>query len=423
MPRVIVSSGHTAKSPGSIANGMREYDLARSIAKAVVPHLRRSGVISLSIPPNLDLFQRLEWINKTGYEDSTNDVAVEIHINDGGKRGIEAWYEGDSDSNSKKLSDLVVKNTVAESSLPNQGSKSEYEHDLGSISFLHETHPVSCLIECCYIDNDDDARFLKNPKNINKLGKGIAKGILEYLGVSYKEATQSNNNTNKPEIKNTPASNITVTSSTNEPKKPMTKPPVYKSPTPTSIPSPTPSIPNYGNSGGGFTPPSNNSFGGTASPGGGFSPMPSREERKEMIKNQYIKILGREPNQNDLNYFLNIGIKEDDLLKKMIDSQEHADLVKARQEVIDAKKKYNDQQTDFLQLKSSVEDQTRVIKSLQESIAQKNQAVAELQHRVNSMIYQQQTQAQQKQQNSNASQSYKGGFLDKLFRAFSDVFE
>ncbi|MCA9383118.1 N-acetylmuramoyl-L-alanine amidase, partial [Candidatus Dojkabacteria bacterium] len=199
MPRVIVSSGHTSKSPGTVANGLKEVDLARKIAKATLPHLRQNGVITLSVPPDMDLFQRLEWINKTGYDENTGDIAIEIHINDGGDSGVEAWYEGEGDTESKRLTETLLQEVTAESGLTNKGSKSEYDHDLGSIAFLHEVHPVASLIECGYIDNEKDAEFLKDDNNIAKLGKGIAKGILKYLNIEYREAQMPANNNQQPQ--------------------------------------------------------------------------------------------------------------------------------------------------------------------------------------------------------------------------------
>lgn len=429
MPRVIISSGHTQDSPGSQANELSEYDLARNIAKKIVPHLRQHGIITLSVPPNLELEKRLEWINKTGYDETTNDVAIEIHINEGGKRGIEVWHEGDGGNKSKILSEFIAKATSKEASLPNQGNRSEYTHEFGSISFLHDVNAITSLIECCYIDNEEDARFLKNEKNLEKLAVGITKGILDYYDIDFQEnestvAEPSTDSTNKPEIKepkpapSTQAPTPTpVPTSTPRPQLPTTPVPSMQ-----NIPSapapqmpPMSGIPSYNNSFG-------NSFGGPQAPFAPPQPMMSREERKDMISKQYVKILGREPNQNDLNYFLNIGIQESDLIKKMVDSQEHADLVKARQEVIQTKEKFNTQQAELLQLRASVNDQQNIIRNLHALIAQKNHAISHMQQQL-SMIQAYQNQQQQTGTKSPTATEYKGTFLDKLFKAFSDLFE
>ena len=108
----------------------------------------------------------------------------------------------------------------------------------------------------------------------------------------------------------------------------------------------------------------------------------TREERKEMIKKNYVKILGREPNQSDLNYFLNISISEQDLIKRMVDSQEHADLVKARQEVIKIKEKFVKQKDELLRLRVKTKDQQSIIKNLNALLMQKNRIIFELQQRL-----------------------------------------
>lgn len=399
MPRAILSSGHTSADPGSKANGIVEYELSRKISRAVLPYLRQHGIITLSVPADLDLLKRIDWINKTGYDETNNDIAIEIHINEGGKSGIESWYEGEGESNSKKLSDILVKTIAAESGLHDQGSKSEYDHEIGSIAFLHDVNSVTTLVECGYIDNEDDAKFLKDDKNIDKLAKGIAKGVLEYFGVPFRDVPQGS-----PPVVAKPNS------------------PVQTLPLNQFQPPPPP--------GNNFQMPSYNASGvagfdsnlGMAQPAGGFM---SRDDRKKMVNEMYIKILGREPTQNDLNYFLNIGISEPDLLRKMVDSQEHADLVKARQEVIKAKEELNEHGTELLQLRAATEDQKVIIRNLHALIAQKNQAIAHIQQQLGMM--QNYQNAQQSVSISNTTPqtklNYKGTFLDKLFKAFSDLFE
>lgn len=402
MPRAILSSGHTSADPGSKANGLVEYELSRKISRAVLPYLRQHGIITLSVPADLDLLKRIDWINKTGYDETNNDIAIEIHINEGGKSGIESWYEGEGESNSKKLSDILIKTITAESGLPNQGSKSEYEHEIGSIAFLHDVNSITTLVECGYIDNEDDAKFLKDDKNIDKLAKGIAKGVLEYFGVPFRDIPQGS-----PPVVARP--------NTPNPTQPLNQ---FQQPPRPPMPTNNFQMPSY-NSGGmsGF-----DSDFGPSQPAGGFM---SRDDRKKMVNEMYNKILGREPTQNDLNYFLNIGISEQDLLKKMVDSQEHADLVMSRQEVIKAKEELNEHSTELLQLRASTEDQKVIIRNLHALIAQKNQAIAHLQQQLGMM--QNYQNAQQSVSISNTTpetkHNYKGTFLDKLFKAFSDLFE
>lgn len=414
MPRAIISSGHTSQDPGTQANDLVEYDVARKIAKAVVPLLRQHGIITLVVPADLDLLKRIDWINKTNYDESNNDVAIEIHVNEGGKSGIETWYEGEGESTSKQLSELLLKYTAKETGLPEQGAKSEYEHEIGSIAFLHDVNSATALIECGYIDNENDAKFLKDENNILKIAKGIAKGVLEYFGLEYRE---------------NPAQIPTATTPQGSPmSNPPTVPIAQTTPSPTnftpSFPSPSGLIPPSYSQGFGSRPqfPTDGGFNTPTQNSPGFM---SREDRKKMVEDMYAKVLGREPNQNDLNYFLNTGISEPELLKKMVDSQEHADLVKSRQEVIKAKEEMNENKTELITLRASAEDQKVIVRNLHTLIAQKNQALAQLHQQV-ATLQNQQNQATQTGASAPQQQTqykYKGTFLDKVFKAFSDIFE
>jgi hypothetical protein len=461
MPRVIISSGHTAGNPGIIANGLQEYDVARKIAKYALKYIRLNGLISLSTPPNLELAQRIDWINKTGYAKATNDLAVEVHINDGGKRGFEGWYEGEGNSPSLELTSRIVEALASETGFPNQGIKSEYQHELGSISFLHEVNPISCVVECLYIDNLEDAEYLKQERNLETLGKGIAKGVLKYFNLEFRDLeavapapapAQFNPQQDMtppqqpmpqpvaaPQPVATPAYDKTLETQTDnydsddfdsdldeeeddflDGIKPVTSvPPVY---TPPVRPAPAPV----------YTPPVNNTFTNNAAPTytppqavapvPSYTPLPSREERKQMIERNYMKILGREPNQNDLNYFLNIGIREDELIKKMIDSQEHIDLVKAKQELIELKDKFTNNQNELNDLKNQSEDSKNIIENLHQSIDQKNIALNKLQYDIKE-LQMKLLDKPQLTKSHGPKKKYQGSFADKVFKAVSDILE
>jgi len=132
--------------------------------------------------------------------------------------------------------------------------------------------------------------------------------------------------------------------------------------------------------------------------------------------------LGREPNQNDLNYFLNIGIREDELIKKMIDSQEHIDLVKAKQELIELKDKFSTVQNELNDLKNQSEDSKNIIENLHQSIDQKNIALNKLQYDIKEL----QTKLADRPTHSTPKgpkKEYQGSFADKVFKAVSDILE
>ncbi len=489
MARVIISSGHTTSSPGTIVGDLREVDLARKIAKMVTPYLRQNGIITLAVPYEMELPKRIDWINSTGYKAQQNDVVLEIHINEGGKSGVEAWYVNTENGASKQFATAITDSIKAKTGLKIQGVNDEKTHEYGGIGLLQQVGPVSALIECLYIDNPEDQKFLRSEPKLDDLAEAIAAGIAEFLGVEFtgrthtKAAVSASSPAQKPAEQKPageqkPAEAKALESRPIEPKPTSEKPisnvvtqakPVNSqnvdtyddqeeqededdddyeddmdtedentsdqdddgmdevtndlpqpSPRPIAKPAfPTPSqkaafggntvsnprdnFPTFGggssaggsafgggNSGGSFGTKNSggSAFGGSqgggtfgGSPAGaGKAPM-SREERKDMISKYYKKAFGKEPSQGDLNYFLNIGISEDQFIKRIMDSQDHQDQV---QNAI----KFKQINTEFEQLKGKFEslekahsDQRLILEKLNSLLLQKNQALANLQRR------------------------------------------
>jgi N-acetylmuramoyl-L-alanine amidase len=417
MARIIISAGHTNKDPGTIANGLREADLTKQISREVVKQLRESNIITLAVPPELDLAKRIEWINLTGYSETTGDITIEIHINDGGKRGIEGWFQADK-NNSRQLTQDIIDEVTKNVGWPSQGNHNEYEHPLGSLAFLHNTHPIASLVECGYLDNEEDFKILSSQEGILKIATGIVNGIKRFLGVGANPVNRPVTiATTSPAVATIPAAPTAVpavqktmpapiqTTNQMQQNTPMNRPVNYPTAPVATYPTQqyggmggaTPGGMSggfgnvgggaYGGMGGGMSTGMNTmggmgtmgGVGGGMNQGAGFM---NRDQRRDMVKNNYIKILGREPSPADLNYFLNIGISEDQLIRKMVDSQEHADLVKARQEVIQTKKLFIDQRSEILRLKTKVNDQRGILQNLNSLLMQKNRALVDYQQKL-----------------------------------------
>jgi len=436
MARIIISAGHTNKDPGTVVSGIREVDLTRKIAKEVVALLRAENFVTLSVPPELDLARRIAWINQTGYSEANKDISIEIHINDGGKKGIEGWHQADK-IDSQNLTNDILNETMKVTGWPSQGNKSEYEHPLGSLAFLHNTNPIASLVECGYLDNPEDLEFFKSEANIKKLAQGIVNGVKKFLGVgTIIKQTKQKPQDISIQTPNTPVPQKTVPAVIGS--TPANQVPVATTPSP----SPSPSTTFSSQPGGTFNQTSPGSFGGVGGMGGmssmggmgggissfgggaGMSGMPiaggapgaggymSRDQRRDMIKNNYIKILGREPNQSDLNYFLNIGITEEQLIRKMVDSQEHVDLVKSRQEVIQTKKRFIEQRNEILRLKAKVNDQRGILKNLNALLMQKNNSIHVLQKKINSTTTNKKPVKNKKKQQPKYPKSFQERLLD-----------
>ncbi|HEC66790.1 MAG TPA: N-acetylmuramoyl-L-alanine amidase [bacterium] len=182
---VCISAGHQPGfDPGAMSNGLVEADLTIKIADKVVEILRKHSVPTLYVPNNISLFSTITWINDRNKQ--IDGCAVDIHINSAKGTGWEAYYYGDGNNSSEKLSQFMVDALEAETSLPSRGVKSEYTTNRGKLGFVHDTVPVASLIECGFIDRDADRKLLSTEEGLFQIAKGVARGILGYIGVLWR---------------------------------------------------------------------------------------------------------------------------------------------------------------------------------------------------------------------------------------------
>jgi len=183
MPKVLISAAHTLENPGEIFGDLKEALLTRNILQKVITALEKTNVDFKPVPLDLALIDRIEWINNTGFAEENGDVFIEIHINDGGKRGLEGWYKGSfsKENKSQILTETIINKISEKTKYQIQGIRSEYEHELGSLLILNQIKPTGTAIECLYIDNPEDIKILKDENKLQELANAIASAIEEYV--------------------------------------------------------------------------------------------------------------------------------------------------------------------------------------------------------------------------------------------------
>ena len=340
MARIIVSSGHTSSEPGAIFEDLREVDIVKKIASKVVSALRDKGIITLAVPAELDLDARIDWINKSGYTADSQDICIEIHVNEGKKSGIEGWYRKDPDDLSKILTEKILENACKKISVNNEGAKDEATHPLKTLQFLSQTKPIGSIIECLYIDNPDDQVILRDDAKLAELSQGIVEGIFTFLDPDY-----------KPEVIQKPVQAQPREVVPNFPGAPAQ---MFREPYPT--------FNNW------TSQDLDQDFSASKTPD---SKNLSREDRKKMIKELYSKLLGREISDQDLNYFVNLGLDENQMTKRIIESQEHSDAIKNSQEFVKLKPVYDQLVIDNERTKAALKDKEAIIIKLNELISMK----------------------------------------------------
>lgn len=347
MARIIFSAAHTLQAPGEIYQDLREADLTRKILKLAIPYLEKSGVESKTVPLDLHLLDRIEWINNTGYTASQGDIFIEIHVNDGNKRGIEGWFNDNPgpENLSQTLAEFMLEEVCGITKYQNQTAKSEYEHDLQQLLILRQTNPIAVALECLYIDNEDDIKILKDEKKLDELAKSLADAAVKFAKLP------------KEEIDKRKAKQVAKDLSKDL---------------------------NLGGFGGGMSggfPPSPAGIGSTTpttttpAASGSSNLVMDREQRRKMIIKVYKKALGKEPNQNDINLFLNQGLSEEQLLKKIFDMDEHKKMVDDAKEAKELKEKVKQLEAEVEKLNTNSKDRDIMLNQLNQLLQQKNYSI------------------------------------------------
>ena len=179
--KIFIDPGHGGNDPGASGQGLIEKTVNINVAKRVERHLKRHGVtviMSRTGDTNPYLTQRSSAANNNNV-----DASISIHCNafNGQAKGIETFTYG-TGTNEIRLANCVH-NKIITAGLysANRGIKQ------GNLHMVRECKMAAILIEMAFIDNVDDSKLLKNKQE--EFAVAIAKGILEYVGITWKNET------------------------------------------------------------------------------------------------------------------------------------------------------------------------------------------------------------------------------------------
>lgn len=188
--KVFLDAGHGGKDPGAMGNGLREKDITLSIALFTGAILESHGIeviYSRTTDTFLDLTTRATKANQ-----AKADIFVSIHVNSATNpkaTGLEVWTtkgqtKGDILATSignqlkKDFPDIAFRSDLSDGDIDKEEN----------FTVISKSNMPASLIEFMFIVNPLDAQVLKTKQS--EFALSTAKGILNYLGVKYKE--QSN---------------------------------------------------------------------------------------------------------------------------------------------------------------------------------------------------------------------------------------
>ena len=384
MARVIFSAGHSPVDKGAVIGDLVEYDLTTKIIDVLEPMLVEYKKLEpRRIPTGLSLPQKIQWINSSGYKSENNDIAIEVHINDadGTEDGIECWHAERGDNASKDLCTKAMNAISKETGMRKRSVKSEYDHQFRRLGYVHNTATISALLEVGFMDNPKDKKILTSEEGIKKIAKGFLIGILDYFGLKegefdkepqsqpsfpvHTDPDPSSYSGAMPNLGALPAG----FGQTGFPQMPVRSPLSMPNAMPTAMPAAmSAAMPQtFGSASPAFQ-----------APGASISaPTMSPQEKKDMITRLYQKVLGRNPDQQGLQYYANSQMSEEALMRLMVESKEHKNIVKAARDYVSTNTLLHKRDREITELKAKLADKEQEIQGLSQYFQKVKEAVIE----------------------------------------------
>jgi N-acetylmuramoyl-L-alanine amidase len=175
---IAVDAGHGGDDTGAInqAAGINEKTVTLAISQQLQRILEGRGhevLMTRRTDVFVPLGQRAELANAAGTE-----IFVSIHCNSAentGATGIETYHHPNSEMGKALATEVQRALIAAFPSHQNRGIKS------ANFQVLRETQMPACLVETEFISSHQQAQFLANPANQEKIARAIADGIKAYF--------------------------------------------------------------------------------------------------------------------------------------------------------------------------------------------------------------------------------------------------
>lgn len=180
LPIIVVDAGHGGKDEGARVKVCKEKKLTLLTGYLVKKHLETLGyrvVMTRARDVFLPLGTRVTLANRRN-----PSLFVSIHYNSAispAAKGIEVYYYGKGTlkrrGESKKLARDVLDQMIFETNSISRGVKQ------GNFQVIRETVMPAVLVEAGFITKSEERQLLSTQPYLDKLAKGIAKGVDKYV--------------------------------------------------------------------------------------------------------------------------------------------------------------------------------------------------------------------------------------------------
>lgn len=177
VPVIVVDPGHGGVDGGCSEDGTLEKDINLSIANLLKSKLTEMGyqvIMARNDDHYLDKEERVKMANE-----NQADIYISIHQNSfetSEVSGIETWYHDDMTRDSKRLAQLVHRETIKST-----GAVERELRDDGDLCVTGKTTMPACLIETGFLSNTQERELLNTLEYQQQIADGIASGIELYF--------------------------------------------------------------------------------------------------------------------------------------------------------------------------------------------------------------------------------------------------
>ena len=176
--RVFLNPGHAPDGnpdPGACGWGLKECDVAKSVAELAAGYLIAAGVEVVGCLQSDSLYEVVSASNR-----ADADVFISVHCNacNGAAQGTEVWhYHGSGEG--EKLAQCIQNQIVDAIGTVDRGVKGA-KPGVNGLYVLSNTDAVAVLVELAFIDHAGDAELLRSQQD--EFARAIARGVTDYEG-------------------------------------------------------------------------------------------------------------------------------------------------------------------------------------------------------------------------------------------------
>ena len=182
MKRIVIDPGHGGQDSGAVGGGLRESDVVLSIAYKVRDILKHNFDVYMT--RDSDTFVSLNY--RSSYANNLGDVAafISIHCNSASSTSATGWeiFTSKGETEADALAASIGKRYASRFTIPARGLKE------ANFSVLQHTTMPAVLVECCFLSNAEEAKWISSDEIQQQHAEAIADGIIDHFGLDNKTA-------------------------------------------------------------------------------------------------------------------------------------------------------------------------------------------------------------------------------------------